>query len=131
MMTSRAAPTGSSECHQSFALLHLPSVSDRDKDVEVLALRHREYLTCVTFSHDEDVVENLTADASDDPFAMRVHPAASPRCRIDARAVQHVPDRRGADAMIKPNQFAMNPSMSPPRIFPGKSEYERPDRRLG
>ena len=41
MMTSRTAPTGLSECHQRLALLRLLPVSDRDKDVEVLALRHQ------------------------------------------------------------------------------------------
>jgi hypothetical protein len=32
--------------------------------------------------------------------------------------------------MTKPNQLAMDPPMSPPRILPGKPERERPDRSL-
>jgi hypothetical protein len=56
--------------------------------------------------------------------------AASPRCRIDAHAVQDLADRRGAQVMTKPNQLAMDPPMSPPRILPGKPERERPDRSL-
>lgn len=47
----------------------------------VVRLVGREDLTRVTFSHDEDVVENLAADAADDPFAMRVHPGSSRRSR--------------------------------------------------
>jgi hypothetical protein len=186
----------------------------------------RKYLTRVTFSHDENAVENLATDAADDPFALRVHPrssrrsrnhtqlfcleygvervtiltarsrsrkrrdsilapssptrllacctahsrlgcavtpvmcrrlvpcsrnasayrrapstvsmwkksaamissacavqtlppprATSPRRRIDAHAVQDLPDRRGTQAMAKPNQLAMDPPMTPLRIL--------------
>jgi hypothetical protein len=56
---------------------------------------------------------------------------ASPRRRIDNRAAQDLPDRRGAQAMTKPNQLAMDPPMSPPRIIFGESKYKRLDRRCG
>ncbi|MFJ5991406.1 hypothetical protein [Lentzea sp. NPDC092896] len=50
----------------------------------------------------------------DDPLGLRgqklpPRQAASTRRRIDARAVQDLPDRRGAQAMTKPNQLAMDP----------------------
>lgn len=47
----------------------------------VVRLVSRKDSTRAGFSHDEDVVENLTVDAADDPFAMRDHPGSSRRSR--------------------------------------------------
>lgn len=45
----------------------------------VVRLVDGEDLTCVSLSQDEDMVQNLAANAADDPFAVRVHPGSS-RC---------------------------------------------------
>lgn len=77
-------------------------------------------------------VEEVRRDDALRPRGQKLPPGrtASPQCRIDARAVQYLPDRRGAQAMTKPSQLAMDPPMSPLRILSGKPEHERPDRSL-
>ncbi|MGW4079648.1 hypothetical protein ACWELB_40300 [Streptomyces asiaticus] len=42
------------------------------------------------------------------------------RCRIDARGMQDLPDRRRSHPMPEPGQLPLDPPVAPPRILPGQ-----------
>jgi len=60
MMTDRAAATGLTGRDDAFAMLRMLPTSDRDKDVEILALRHQ-----ITVLQRQLGKQKLRFDASD------------------------------------------------------------------
>ncbi|WP_179118173.1 hypothetical protein [Saccharothrix sp. ALI-22-I] len=45
-------------------------------------------------------------------------------CRVDARGMQDLPDRRGGAPVAEPGRLALASSVAPPRILPGEPRCE-------
>ena len=99
MMTGCAAPTGYLGVTNAFALLRLLPMSDRDKDVEILVLRHQITAARPTTNHPLDPTPGTAPGTREPRLGLPPHPRRTtrPHIKIAASTVWQILQDAGID----------------------------------